>query len=424
MPLVCLLRSGGEYTPEHVETLRRQLARSNPEMDLVCFADTPTSVETIPLKYDWPGWWAKFELFRPDIKGTLFYCDLDTVILRSLKDLASATGSVVLRDFYRLGDTMGSGLMRMTEADRHRVWQAWIADPAGWMERCRRGGDQSMLEHIFGSEPSVRRWQDVVPGKVLSYKADLRKNGWAVPPAEASIICFHGRPRPWHAADSWIREAADEPLVGVPAKPVSEDRWATDTVFIIGGGPSAARENLDALRGRGIVVAVNDSARALPWADVVFTADMSWLQRRADFVRAFTGARVATGPADFAFPDIPDLQTPIRIDGVGLTSNPSATYATNSGFGAFTWAVAKGAKRIVLVGFDLTEAGHWHGGYEWKSRFGAPHYSAWSDEFGVVARDVAARGVQVINTNFESAIGCFPFARLTDIAEGNVAWAR
>ena len=47
--------------------------------------------EVIPLKYDWPGWWAKMELHRPDLpKGLSLYLDLDTTIVRDMTPLIKA----------------------------------------------------------------------------------------------------------------------------------------------------------------------------------------------------------------------------------------------------------------------------------------------------------------------------------------------
>lgn len=42
----------------------------------------------IPFKNEWPGWWAKVELFRPDLPcGKTLYLDTDTHIVRSLQPI-------------------------------------------------------------------------------------------------------------------------------------------------------------------------------------------------------------------------------------------------------------------------------------------------------------------------------------------------
>jgi len=50
-------------------------------------------------------------------------------------------------------------------------------------------GDQGFLNSVLKPE----LWQKVLPGKVVSYKVDCQN---AIPD-EASVVCFHGKPRPW-----------------------------------------------------------------------------------------------------------------------------------------------------------------------------------------------------------------------------------
>lgn len=193
------------------------------------------------------------------------------------------------------------------------------------------------------------------------------------------------------------------------------------TVFLIGGGPSVTGQDLDGLRGQGVVVAINDAFRTLPWADAIFTADGSWLRNRAEELRQAWSLIYAALPADLDlaayFEDVrlPDHLIHLeRRDGARLNPNPQVVhYADNSGFGALTWAAALGAPRIVLCGYDLQEEGWWHGGYEWESK-GMDRYADWAVSYWLIARDLRRRGVDVVNTNPDSAIRCFRFARLED----------
>ncbi|MCK2183510.1 glycosyltransferase [Halomonas getboli] len=194
---VCVLRSGGQYTPAHVQWLARQAP------GLVCLADVDVpGVPTVPLAHNWPGWWAKLELFRPDIAGDLLYLDLDTVVLGDLAPLIDATGgrTTMLSDFY-WPEHPASGLMYIAERDKARVWDAWRRDPHAHMRR--RGwrgtlGDQGFLGRVLGK--GVQRWQYIAPGRVVSYKAHCQQGL----PAGADVVCFHGNPRPWAATADWI----------------------------------------------------------------------------------------------------------------------------------------------------------------------------------------------------------------------------
>src|SRR5262245_46625211 len=51
--------------------------------------------------------------------------------------------------------------------------------------------------------------------------------------------------------------------------------WAGETVFIIAGGPSVLRQNLESLRGRRVIV-INSSVHAVSWADILYFGDWRW----------------------------------------------------------------------------------------------------------------------------------------------------
>lgn len=192
MTPICVLRSGGDFTPAHVQWLAAQVP------GLVCLSDVDVpGVPVIPLRYGWPGWWAKLELFRPGIEGDLLYLDLDTVVLGDLAEF-DVGATTVLRDFYAPG-RMGSGFMYLAEMDRPPVWAAFIQDPERHMRECvtqERWGDQGFLQGVLVAQ----RWQDVLPGRVVSYKAHC---GRGVPPG-AKVVCFHGKPRPWEVTHPWV----------------------------------------------------------------------------------------------------------------------------------------------------------------------------------------------------------------------------
>lgn len=198
----------GDYHAIHARWLHGQLRRHWRGRS-VCLSDVAVpGVETLPLVTDWPGWWAKIEICRPDIAGDVLFLDLDTVVLADLEALTGVGKTTVLRDFYRGGEQIGSGLMYLTEADRSRIWQAFTADPEAHMRRCvtrECWGDQGFLQAVIGD--TAQRWQDVLPGEIVSYKADLRRRVTTPSPAvqpAATVVCFHGLPRPWNVGHRWV----------------------------------------------------------------------------------------------------------------------------------------------------------------------------------------------------------------------------
>lgn len=206
--VVCVLRSGGEYNPAHVRALVTQIERHLPRAQVMCLSDVDVPCERVPLKYGWRSWWSKMELFRPDVAGDLFYIDLDTVIVGNLSELASLGRTTLLSDFY-YPERPASGLMYLAESDRAKVWAAWIADPKAAMRKCMRHGDQQFIGEVLHD---AQRFQDVLRGRVVSYKVHVAKGlnkrsiGDGTVPVGASVVCFHGRPRPWGIREDWVPE--------------------------------------------------------------------------------------------------------------------------------------------------------------------------------------------------------------------------
>ena len=192
MVKVCVLKSGGEFTPRHVRWLAGQT------QDLVCLSDVPVDgVETVQLEKDWPGWWSKMELFSGSVDDDLLFFDLDTVIVGEV-DAFSVSKTTMLTDFYR-PKYLASGLMYIAKEDKPKIWREFTKDPQLHMLKYRRFpliGDQGFLNGRLDAQ----RWQDVLPGKVVSYKAHCRQGV----PDGVSVVCFHGKPRPWDISREWI----------------------------------------------------------------------------------------------------------------------------------------------------------------------------------------------------------------------------
>lgn len=182
--------------------LKRQVEAHAPDHRFICLTDVGVpGIECVPLAYDWPGWWSKLELFQ--IPGPCLYFDLDTLIVGPLDDICTAAtdrGFIILRDFYR-PNGLGSGMMAWsTCALVGHLYERFRADPAAGMDR--PGGDQAFVEAYMPAD-SLSRWQDVVPGQVVSFKADRCMDG---PPKDARVVCMHGRPKFGDLpADNWAR---------------------------------------------------------------------------------------------------------------------------------------------------------------------------------------------------------------------------
>lgn len=199
MKVALVLRSGGIYTPKHATVLIKQIRQWLPFTEIICLTDMPLTDadERVPLNHGWPGWWSKMELFRPDLHGDLLFMDLDTLIVGPLDDIAAVNRLTLLRDFYRDGvykgrpEGLGGGLMYLPEADRAVVWEGFMQNPNRNIQECWRGGDQQFFEKYYLA--GAARWQDVVPGQVVSLKVHCA-NGV---PSSTRVICAHGKPKFW-----------------------------------------------------------------------------------------------------------------------------------------------------------------------------------------------------------------------------------
>lgn len=408
--IICVLRSGGDYGPDDVKRLRTAALCQMPGARFVTLTDMSVIGESRPLQYGFPGWWSKMELFCPDHDdlGDLLYFDLDTVPVASLREIAAVNRLTLLADFYHL-EQLASGVMYLPINRRHEIWRLWVhgafdimARYAGFNALGTRG-DGAFIGDCYGASAAI--WQRELPDQLVSYKIHIRDKDNNPPPG-ARVVCFHGEPRPSKVNAPWIKDAQRD--------------WSGRTVLIIGGGPSAGKLALDALpvadlRKRGIItIGINRSAEELPWVDYAFTVDGIWLSERRRFLEDFSGRLIAClVPEDL--PRAAGLECDLLecLDGVGLSDDPMAAYqGGNSGFAALNCALARAAARVFLAGYDMTEAGHWHGGYDWQSRFGANCYPWWVSYFDQIGHLAAGR---VYNLNPQSGIRSFPFAAMEDL---------
>ena len=186
-----------------------------------------------------------------------------------------------------------------------------------------------------------------------------------------------------------------------PSKKGWQLRWPD--IYVVGGGPSLRSFDFEKLRGRKIL-AVNDSAFAIPFASALFSIDARWIHNRRDEINNFPG---------HIFLACDEGQRNVRIqrkarwlrrvrDQVGFSPYYDAVHmgGGNSGFAAINMALHLGARRIVLMGFDFSadrdRRTHWHGGYRWNSdHIGKVHFN-WAGRLDQEAATLARRGVEVL----------------------------
>lgn len=183
---IVTLCTGNKYPFTYVEKLYRGLQRN---------LTKPFEFQIIT-ESKYPGWWGKIEIFNPAER--IVFLDLDTVIVGNCDFLFEYQGPfAILRDFYR-PNGYGSAVMSIEAGYGKHVVESFEANSKSIMEKFH--GDQNWIEQQVSD---AVLWQDIYPGKIKSFKADNLESG----PKGASIVCFHGIPRPYDVAHlPWMIE--------------------------------------------------------------------------------------------------------------------------------------------------------------------------------------------------------------------------
>lgn len=155
------------------------------------------------------------------------------------------------------------------------------------------------------------------------------------------------------------------------------------------------------------VMVVNCTFRLLPDADVLYAGDLQWWDRYGLEAQSFAGEKWTRD--EYAAQRY-RLRRVQRREGAGLCRERGCVHpGGNSGFQAVNLAWHFGARRMVLLGFDMhrRNGGHWHGEHDGMLSAPASHLPIWRREFSAMAFDLKHEGVQVINATPDTALECF-----------------
>ena len=186
------------------------------------------------------------------------------------------------------------------------------------------------------------------------------------------------------------------------------------TVVCLASGPSLVPDDVEYCRGKATVIAVNDSWRLAPWADALIGSDSAWWRYHKG-VPDFPGLKFCLESSAAVFPGMTVLrntgETGIEADPTGLRTG------RNSGAAAINLAVHFGAKRIILLGYDMDAPDqnktHWFGNHPQGLRGGSP-YPLFRAMIATMVDPLKHAGVQVINASRATALECFPRLPLTE----------
>jgi len=110
-----------------------------------------------------------------------------------------------------------------------------------------------------------------------------------------------------------------------------------------------------------------------------------------------------------------ELTTTAKMDGFNVRKVEVAQYR-NSGANCVSLAARRGAKDVVLLGYDCMTDGaltHWHGSHP-VGLSDAKTIKVWPLIFDRVAKDMKRDGVRVVNASRRTALRCFERVQLEE----------
>ena len=211
--VICVLKSGGVYDKDYAQRLARMVHRNlSLSHRFICLTDgvtesefdTDDNIQWEPLLHNWPGWWSKVEMWRPDLEkyGRFLYMDLDMVVTGSLDDIASYEGDAAVT--YDFGHPVPSQtVMNYTPGACREIWDTFNKNPSYWIAEGDKmtppfWGDQILTTKAYSGE--FDNYQELVPGQIVSYKIHC---GSGLPPG-ARLVSFHGNPKPRETSLDWV----------------------------------------------------------------------------------------------------------------------------------------------------------------------------------------------------------------------------
>jgi hypothetical protein len=184
-------------------------------------------------------------------------------------------------------------------------------------------------------------------------------------------------------------------------------------------GPSLSREQAERCKGLD-VIAVNDAYKLFPYARILYASDAEWWRLHRG-VPSFAGEKWITvndncyglnidAAKDYGLKIVPSIRRQ-----PGFRFEPGAIHlGGNSGFQAVNMALQRGAKTVVLVGFDM-QGSHFFGEHPPMPRRipGNKGFARWLRHFEIAAK-MLPEGIRIINATPDSKLACFPMMPLEE----------
>lgn len=192
--------------------------------------------------------------------------------------------------------------------------------------------------------------------------------------------------------------------------------WSGASVVVVGTGSSVKGVDLGCARGRAKVFVVKSEYRFAPWADALYGIDKEWwIANRG--APDFRGLKFSPSPTACRLFQIRQVRLKARsdilTDEVGVIGCGLRSGGGHSGFQAVNLSVQFGARKILLVGFDMA-GGRRFQHEEGVARFDPRRLGEWREAMDAAAPQFDRLGVEVVNCSPGSALVAYRKARLED----------
>jgi len=181
------------------------------EFDFICFTneeldlDPGIEVRKFPLVSS-RGVLPRLYMFSEEsgLFGHQVLClDLDVVVVGNMKALMSYDGLFCARSKFKLGERhkLDGDIMSFRAGPEATAlfWAPFIAD-VEQSEEITHGRERYWIRHV--ADDIADRWDEKAPRAVLSYKWHMKRS--PAIPKDASIVSFHGYPRPHQVNKPWL----------------------------------------------------------------------------------------------------------------------------------------------------------------------------------------------------------------------------
>lgn len=200
--------------------------------------------------------------------------------------------------------------------------------------------------------------------------------------------------------------------------------WSGEYAAVVGAGPSLKQADVDKLRDRIHVIAVNTSYQLCPWADVLYGCDVNWW-KTARGAPEFKGLKIGFDiDGSMPFADVRRIKirgwerrtnwtNEILVDKYGEIGA-----GANSSYQACNLAVQFGVKGILLLALDMNANGkaHWHGQHPYPLvNPMQSNFSMWIKHFAEAAPMFNKLGVEVFNCTMTSALSGYLKMPIEDV---------